>query len=142
MAFPYEWLVLAHDLQQHPKSYQTKQQLASVSPRPGISSSQISFTPWLPLEISKPRRSSSHLIFIAQVGWLWAKHRWGLTLSCTTQGTPEPVHPVDSYRPHWSITPAPALLIIHGGQMLVVSGQSQSLQLTGLGKSLPLICQR
>ena len=35
---------------------------------------------------------------------------------------------------------APAELILHNGQRLVVSGHSQSLQLTGLGKSLPLIC--
>ena len=38
--------------------------------------------------------------------------------------------------------PAPAQLILHGGQRLVVRGHSQSLQLTGLGKSLPLICQQ
>ena len=38
--------------------------------------------------------------------------------------------------------PAPAQLIPHGGQRLVVSGHSQSSQLIGLGKSLPLICQQ
>ncbi|KAF6114553.1 hypothetical protein HJG60_010527 [Phyllostomus discolor] len=38
--------------------------------------------------------------------------------------------------------PAPAQLILHRGWRLVVSGHSQSLQLTGLGKSLPLICQQ
>ena len=38
--------------------------------------------------------------------------------------------------------PAPAQLILHAGQRLVVRGHSQSLQLTGLGKSLPLICQQ
>ena len=37
--------------------------------------------------------------------------------------------------------PAPAQLILHGKLRLVVSGHSQSLQLTGLGKSLPLACQ-
>ena len=37
--------------------------------------------------------------FIAQAGWLWAKHRWGVTMACTTQETPGPAHPVDSYRP-------------------------------------------
>ena len=35
-----------------------------------------------------------------------------------------------------------AQLILHRGQRLVLSGHSQSLQLTGLGKSLPLICQQ
>ena len=38
--------------------------------------------------------------------------------------------------------PALAQLILHGGQSLVVSGHSQFLQLTGLGKFLPLICQQ
>ena len=38
--------------------------------------------------------------------------------------------------------PAPAQLILHGGRRVVVSGHSQSLLLTGLGKSLPLICQQ
>ena len=38
--------------------------------------------------------------------------------------------------------PAPAQLILRGGQSLVVSGHSQSWQLTGLGKSLPLTCQQ
>ena len=38
--------------------------------------------------------------------------------------------------------PTPAQLIIHGGRRLVVRGHSQSLQLTGLDKSLPLICQQ
>ena len=35
---------------------------------------------------------------------------------------------------------APTELVLHRG--LVVSGHSQSLKLTGLGKSLPLICQQ
>ena len=38
--------------------------------------------------------------------------------------------------------PAPAQLILHGGQRLVVSGHSQSLQLNGLGKSLTLTYQQ
>ena len=38
--------------------------------------------------------------------------------------------------------PAPTQLILHGGRRLVVSGHSQSLQPTGLGKSLSLICQQ
>ena len=64
-------------------------------------------------------------------------------MACTTQETLGPVHPVDSYRPHWSTNhPDPAQLILHGGWRLVVSGHSQSLQLTGLSKFLPLICQK
>ena len=42
--------------------------------------------------------------FIVQAGWPRAEHRWGLTLACTTQETPELSHPVDSYRPHWKTT--------------------------------------
>ena len=38
--------------------------------------------------------------------------------------------------------PAPAQQILHRGRRLVVSGHSQSLQLTGLGKPFPLICQK
>ena len=38
--------------------------------------------------------------------------------------------------------PVPIELILHGGQSLVVSDHSQSLQLTSLGKSLPLTCQQ
>ena len=38
--------------------------------------------------------------------------------------------------------PVAAQLNLHRGQRLVVSGQSQSLKLTGLDKSLPLICQQ
>ena len=77
-------------------------------------------------------------------------------------GTPEPVHPVDSYRlpppqaKHsrdglWAPDPclskscsvewALAQFIFHGGQRWVFSCHSWSLQLTGLGKALPLTCQ-
>ena len=38
--------------------------------------------------------------------------------------------------------PAPAQLIFHRGQKLVVNGHSQSLKLTGLGKTLPDIFQQ
>ena len=38
--------------------------------------------------------------------------------------------------------PVPEQLILHGRQRLMISGHSQSLQLTGLGKSLPLTCQQ
>ena len=45
--------------------------------------------------------------FIAQAGWSQAKHRWGLTLACTTQETQGPGHLVDSYIPCWSTTTLP-----------------------------------
>ena len=92
-SFPYEWLVLA-------PAVSKKQQLASVSPRPGTSSSQISFTAWLCQGISNPAQVAAFSdCFIAQEGWPWENHRWGLTLACTTQETPGPAHPRSSYRP-------------------------------------------
>ena len=92
-------------------------------------------------------------------------------MACTTQESPGPVHPVDSYRLCQSTTTqsppkmtrsrgnssklqsptevkscfvewAPAQLILHRGWRLVGSGQCQSLQLTNLGKSLPLTSQQ
>ena len=57
--------------------------------------------------------------------------------------SPRPEHPVDRYTPcleHHH--PAFVQLILHRGLRLVASGHSQSLQATGLGKSLPLICQQ
>ena len=78
-----------------------KQQLAPVSPRPSTSSGQHRFTAWLHLGISQPSTSSSHLRLLYSLGKVpWAKHWWGLNLAGTTQETPGPAHPVDSYRPH------------------------------------------
>ena len=80
---------------------------------------------------------------IAQAGWPWAKHRLWQNLACTTQETSGSTHPVDSYRPlSERHHPAPAQLILHVGWRFVVCGPSQSLQLTGLGKSFALICQQ
>ena len=85
-----------------------KQHLASVSPRLSNSSSQLRFSVWLHLGISKPTTSSTHLRLLFSSSTVpQAKHRWGLTLVCTTQETPEPAHPVDSYRPHQSTTTLP-----------------------------------
>ena len=133
-----------------------------MSPRPTIISldSQPGFTgkslsPALVVVISD--------CFTPQAGWPRAKHWWGLTLACTTPETPEPAHPVDSYRPYQStitkpppqvthsrdrlrghqspaevkscsVEWAPVQLILHSGQSLVVRGHSQSLQLISLGK--------
>ena len=73
--------------------------LASLSP----GCSQIRVTAWLHLGISKPSTSSSHLTLLYSSGRVpQAKHRWRLTLSCTTLETPGPIYPVDSYRPYWS----------------------------------------
>ena len=113
-------------------------------PRPGTSCSQTNFTAWLHLGISKPSTNSSHLRLLYSSGRMpQAKHKWGLTLSCTTWGNPRTNKPsaqlqIKSEHCH----PAPAQRILHRGWRLVVSGHSQYLQLTGLGKSLPSICQQ
>ena len=118
--------------------------MASLSPRPGPSSSQPRFTAWLHLGISKPSTSSSHLRLLyssgrmapgkTQVGADLGLHHLGnargSTASRQLQIMLEHHHP------------APAQLILHGGWRLVVSGHSQSLLLTGLGNFIPLICQQ
>ena len=73
--------------------------------RPSTSSSQPRFTAWLPLGISKPGTSNDHLTVLYSSGrvapgrtQVWAD------LGLYTGETPEPVHPVDSYRSHQSTT--------------------------------------
>ena len=115
-----------------------KQETAGLSePQDSTSSSQASFTAWLCLGISKPSTSSSHLRFLYISGRVaWAK-QVGVDLGTIQepqgQGT------------HWTATDhirAPPQLILHGRERLVVSDHSHSLQLTGLGKFLLLICQK
>ena len=117
---------------------------ASVSPRHDTSSRQLRFTAWLPLGSSKPSTSSSHLTLLYSSGRVpqgEIQVRADLRLH-------DPRYPranAPSGQLHTTSDhhhPAPAQLIPHGGQRLVVSGRSQSLQLIGLGKSLPLICQQ
>ena len=72
---------------------------------PDTSSSQPKFIAFLYLGISKPSiRTAISDCFITQAGWPWTKHRWGMTLAYTSQETPEPAHPVDSYRPYQGTT--------------------------------------
>ena len=113
-------------------------------PRPSTSSSQPRFTPWLPLRISKPSTSSSHLRLLyssckvapgrIQVEADHGLHCMGNPRACASSGELQ----TTSERHH----PAPAQLILHGVWRLVFSGHSQYLQLTGLGKSLLLFCQQ
>ena len=114
-----------------------------MSPRPRTSSSQPRFTAWLHLGISKPSTSSSHLRLLyssgrvaqgktqvrADVGQYHSGNPRASTPSGQLQTTSEYHHP------------APSQLILPRGERLVVSDHSQSL-LTGLGKSLPFICQQ
>ena len=116
-----------------------------MSLRTSTGSSQLRSTAWLPLGISKPNTSSSYhrLLYITQAGWSWEKHRLGADLALHHVGNPRACASsgelqTTSKRHH----PAPAQLILHGVWRLVFSGHSQSLQLTGLGKSLPLVYQK
>ena len=123
-----------------PKFYQTSQQLDSVSP----SGSQIRVTAWLHLGISKPSTSSSHLRLLYSSGRVaWGKTQVEAELGLHHPGNPRanvPSGQLQTTSEHHH--PAPAQLILHGGRRLVVSVYSQSLQMTGLGKSLSLICQQ
>ena len=115
-----------------------------VVPRPGTSSSQPRFTAWLLLGISKPSTIKSHLRLLCTSGRVaLGKKQVEADLGLYHLGNPRASGPngqLQTTSEHHH--PAPAHLILHGGQKLVVSGHSQSLQLTGLGKSLPLICQQ
>ena len=113
------------------------------SPRPSTSSSQPRFAASLHLGISKPSTSSSHprLLYNSDRVAL-GKTQVGADLGLHHPGNPRtsvPSGQLQTTLEHHR--PAPAQLNLHGGQRLAVSGHSQSLQLTGLGKSLPLICQ-
>ena len=113
-------------------------------PRPGTSSSQPRFTGCLHPGTSKPNTSSSQLRLLyssgrvvpgkTQVRAEFGLRHPGNTRACTPSGQ------LQTMLEHHH--PAPTQLILHGGQKLVVSGHSQSLPLSGLGKSLPLICQQ
>ena len=137
-AFPYEWLVLA-PASQLPKSSQT-----TAGPRPGTSSSQPRFTIWLCLGISKPSRSSSHLrLLYGSCRVAPSRTQVGADLGLYHLGNPRTGTPSEQlYTTLECQHPTTAQLILHRGWRLMVSGHSQSLHLTGLGKSLPLICQQ
>ena len=111
---------------------------------PDTSSSQPKFIAFLYLGISKPSISSSQLILLHSSGTVaLGRTQVGTHLGMHHLGNPKvsaPSGQLQTTQEHHH--PAPAQLILHGGRRLVLSGHSQSLQLTGLGKSLPLICQQ
>ena len=115
-----------------------------MNARLNTSNSQARFTTWLCLGISKPSTNSGHLRLLCNTGRVApGKTQVGDELGRHHLGNPRASAPsgqlqTTSEHPH-SI---PVQLILHRGWRLVVSGQSQSLQLTVLGKSLPLICQQ
>ena len=91
--FPYEWLVLTH-ASQFPNPF--KQQLASVSPRPGTSSNQPGFARESPSPIQVEAISEC---FVTQAGWSRGKTPMGSDFGLHHLETPRPAHPRDSYRP-------------------------------------------
>ena len=117
--------------------------LLLIGPRHSTSNSQTRFIAWLLLGISKPRTSSSHLRLLYSSCRVAPGKMHVLTdLSLHHPGNPKASTPSAQLQTTMEYHhPTPTQLILHGGWRLVVSGHSQSLQLTGLGKSLPLICQ-
>ena len=109
-----------------------------------LGTSQISFTAWLHLGISKPRTSRSLLRLLYSSGSVAPGNtQVGADLGLHHPGKPRASAPSGQLQTTSEFHhPVPAQLILHGWWRLVVSGHSQSLQLTGLNKSLPLICQQ
>ena len=109
------------------------------------SGSQTRFIAWFHLGISKPHTSSHHLRLLYSSGRVApGKTQVGADLGLHHPGNPRanaPSGQLQSTSEHHHPVPV-QLLILHREQRLVVSGHSQSLQLTGLGKSLPLIWQQ
>ena len=119
-----------------------KQAAAGLS-EPQAHNYQPRFTAWLHREISEPSTSSSHLRLLYTSG----RVAQGKTLVGADLGLHHPGNPRDCTPSGQLQTtseyhhPDPAQLILRW-QRLVITGHSQSLQLTGLGKSLPLLCKQ
>ena len=112
--------------------------------RPSTNSNQPRFTSWLLLGISKSSTSSSHLTLFCSSGRVApSKTQVGADPGLYHLGNPRACAPSGQLRTTSEHhCPAPAQLILQRGWRLVVSGHNQYLQLTGLGKPLPFICQQ
>ena len=110
-------------------------------PRPSTNSSQPRLTAWLCLGISKTPAQGVTILHCfrrtvpgkTQVAAALGLHHLGNSRACV------PSRQLQTTSEHYH--PAPVQFILHRGQRLVVNGHSQSLQLTGLGKSCPFTCQ-
>ena len=115
-----------------------------MSPKPSTSSSQPRFTDWLCLGIPKPSTGSRLLrLFYSSGRVAPGKTQVRADFGLHYLGNPRasvPSGQLQTMSEHYH--PAPAQQILHGGQRLVVCDHSQSLHLTGLGNSFPLICQQ
>ena len=118
-------------------------QLASRTPGPAVAAASLVSQLGFAWESPSPAQVAAISdCFIAQAGQPWAEHRWGMTLACTSRETPGPHNQwtaIDHVR-----APPPCPCKADPPQRVDVrdNGHSQSLQLTGLGKSLPLTCQQ
>ena len=127
---------------QLPKFYQTRNSCPQWAPGGALAAASLDAQLAFRWEFQSPAQVAAISgCFIAQAGcpgqnigggWSW----------------PAPGNPKDQYT-QWTATdhirgppPCPCTADLHKGQRLVVSSQSQSLQLTGLRKSFPLICQQ
>ena len=115
-----------------------------MNPRAGTSSRQPRFTDWLHLGISKPsyKWQPSQITLQLRQGAL-GKTQVAADLGLHHLGNPKAnAHSRQLQTTSEHHHPAPVQLILHGGRKLVVSDHRQTLQLTGLGKSLPLNSQQ
>ena len=116
------------------------------SPSPGTSKSQPRFTAWLCLGISKISTSSSHLRLLYSSGRMaWGRTQAGADLGAASPRKSQNLLTQWTTTDHMGAPPScPHLFTADPpqGQRVVVSDHSQSLQLIGLGKSLPLISQQ
>ena len=107
-------------------------------PRPELAAASFGFTWELPSQVAAICRLLCSLCWVAQgrtqVGADPGLYHLGNSRACTPSGQ------LLTMSEHHH--PAPARLILYRGWRFVASGHSQSLQLTGLGKSLPLTCQQ
>ena len=107
------------------------------------SGSQTRFTAWLHPGISKPHTSSHHLRLLYSSGRVDpGKTQVGTDLGLHHPGIPRAFAPSGQLQTTSEHPLDPTQLILHRWWRKVVSDHNQSLQLTGLGKSLPLTCQQ
>ena len=146
------WMAGLDHVSQLPKSSQTsssQSQWASShlllsGPRPSTSRNHPRFNTWIHQGISKPSTNSCHLRLLYSSGRVApGKTQVGADIGLHHPGNPRAWVP-SGQLPNMSEyhQPVSVQLIIHGRQRLVVSGHSTSLKETGLGKSLPFICQQ
>ena len=111
-----------------------------MSPRTSTSSSQPRFKLGFAWESPSPAQLATSHIALSSGRVTPGKTQVGIDLGLHLPGNPRSIRQLQTtLENHYT---ASAQLIYHRGHRVVVIGHTQSLQLTGLGKSLPLICQQ